>query len=110
VDERVAVDCVKDFFKVKVKREIVPDKCLIRAFEHEGRALLSASDHPVPDNPAPPAIAPAIPAEDLPAPECLVKGERLVRVKYDPRHDLFYPVRYLRLNFLEYGPGTDVNS
>jgi hypothetical protein len=104
VDERVVVDRFKDCPKIEVKGEIVTDEFLIFTLVHEGRAFLSAPDHLVPYDPAPPAIAPSIPAEDLSAPQSLVKGERLIRAKGDPWHGfLVFPLKYLRFNLLEYG-------
>jgi hypothetical protein len=84
------VDRFQDRSKIEIEREIVTDIFLVCTLVHEGRALLPAPDHLVPDNPAPPAIAPAIPAEDLSAPQCLVKGERLIRAKGDPWHGSWF--------------------
>jgi hypothetical protein len=87
VDERVAIYFGKDFFKVKIEREIPADKCLVCPNICNLSAILPAPDHIVTDNPAPPAIPFAIPAEYLSAPKRLVKRERLVFSKGNLMHE-----------------------
>jgi hypothetical protein len=86
MDEWIAVDGHKNLVECKVKREIVPDECFIRAFKSQHGAILPALNYTLPNDTIPPPVRGPLPAKYLSAPESMIKGEGLIRKKGKGRH------------------------